>query len=135
MRNSLIVGAALAAVSLFAIPVSAAPLAPAAPSAPVTTDVQLVASGGVSGSAKRRYYVKKYDDYDHRGGKHHGKFADKHHGYDKKTTGRNIYKGFGPKEGDYRFSYTGRVGGVAPRSGSGSAPKVRHTKPRIIQLR
>ncbi|MGB7432212.1 MAG: hypothetical protein WA921_07060 [Ahrensia sp.] len=135
MRNSFIVGAAFAVASLFALPASAAPLATAAPSVPVTTDVQLVASGGVSGSAKRRYYVEKSYDHDHRSGKHTGKYADKRYGYDKKTTGRTIYKGFGPKQGDYRFSYTGRVGGVVPRSSTGSAPKVRHTKPRIIQLR
>lgn len=139
MRQSLIVGAAVAAASLFALPASAVPLAPAVPFAPVTVDVsadvQLVASGGVSGSAKRRFYVKKSYDYDHRGGKYHGKYADKRNDNSKKTTGRNVFKGFGPKEGDYRFSYTGRVGGVVPRASSGNAPKARHTKPRIIQLR
>lgn len=131
MRQSLIACAALAAAAIITTPASAMPLSPTVSSAPASADIMLVSSGGVSGSAKRRYYVEKSYDYDHRGGKYHGK----RQGYEKKTSGRKLYKGFGPKQGDYRFSYTGRVGGVVPRSGAGKAPKARHTRPRIIQLR
>lgn len=134
MRKTLIIGALVAAASFIIAPASAMALAPASSSPPAAADaaadIVLTAGGGVSGSAKRRYYKQKSYDHDYHGDHYYGE----RNKLQKQTTGRNVYKGFGPKQGDYRFSYTGRVGGIAPRSGSSRTPVTRHTRPRIIQL-